>query len=185
MLIYGTTMVLLFLASGLFHGLHFESPEQRRFFQRLDQSAVFLLIAGTNTPPIVVLLSSAWRKWCLRMVWGFALTGVACLWLLPKPPHALVVGLYLGLGWFGLVPVWQYYRLLGWRAINWMWLGAACYTAGAVCELTQWPIIIPGWIQAHEVLHIFDTAGSIAFFVFIVRFVIPRPIGTNSPNTVA
>jgi hemolysin III len=66
-----------------------------------------------------------------------------------------------------------------------MWLGAACYTAGAVCELTQWPVIIPGWIQAHEVLHMFDTAGSIAFFVFIVRFVIPRPIRTNSLNTVA
>ena len=183
-LIYGASMVLLFLASGLFHGLHYGSTEQMRFFQRLDQSAVFLLIAGTNTPLIVVLLSDAWRKWCLRMVWGCALFGVACLWLLPKPPHALVVGLYLSLGWFGLVPVWQYYRMLGWRPLNWMWLGAACYTAGAICELTQWPVIIPGWIQAHEVLHFFDTAGSIFFFVCIVRYVIRHPGAANSVNCV-
>jgi hemolysin III len=173
-LIYGATMVILFLASGLFHGLHYASEEQRRFFQKLDQSAVYLLIAGTNTPPIVIVLSGAWRRWCLRLVWGLALTGVACQWLLPKPPHALVVSLYLGLGWFGILPIVHYYRAVGWRALNWAWLGAACYTIGAVCELTQWPVIIPGWIQAHEVLHICDSAGSIAFFLFIVRYVLPH-----------
>jgi len=108
------------------------------------------------------------------MVWGFALLGVACQWLLPKPPHALVVGLYLGLGWFGMIPGWQYYRALGFRALNWVWVGAACYTLGAVCELTQWPVIVPGWIQSHEVLHFCDSAGSIAFFLFIVRYVIPH-----------
>lgn len=172
-LVYGTTMVLLFLASGLFHGLHFETQEQRRLFQKIDQSAVYLLIAGTNTPPIVILLAGAWRRLCLRLVWGCALAGVACLWLLPKPPHALVVGLYLTLGWFGFLPGRQYYRALGWRALNWVWVGAACYTAGAVCELTRWPVIIPGWVQSHEVLHFLDTAGSIAFFLFIVRHVIP------------
>jgi hemolysin III len=172
--IYGATMVLLFLASGLFHGLYYETLEQRRFFQKLDQSAVYLLIAGTNTPPIVILLAGWWRRWTLRMVWGFAFLGVACQWLLPKPPHALVVGLYLGLGWFGMIPGWQYYRELGLRALNWVWVGAACYTLGAVCELTQWPVIVPGWIQSHEVLHFCDSAGSIAFFLFILRYVIPH-----------
>jgi hemolysin III len=183
--IYGTTMVLLFLASGLFHGLHYETAQQRLLFQRLDQSAVFLLIAGTNTPLMVILLSAAWRKWCLRMVWGFAFLGVACLWLLPKPPHGLVVALYLCMGWFGLVPVWQYYRALGWHPLGWMGLGAGCYTLGAVCELTQWPIIIPGWIHAHEVLHLFDSAGSICFFVLIVRYVIPYRSPAERLNSVA
>jgi hemolysin III len=183
--VYGATMVLLFLASGLFHGLHYESDDQRRFFQKIDMSAVYLLIAGTNTPPIVFLLTGPWRKWCLRIVWGFALAGVGCLWLLPKPPHALVVALYLGLGWFGFIPGWLYYRALGWRALNWVWVGAACYTVGAICELTQWPVIVPGWIQAHEVLHFCDTAGSLAFFLFIVRYVIPHRNPVVSGNCVA
>jgi hemolysin III len=184
-LIYGGTMVLLFLCSGLFHGLHYTSIDQRQFFQRLDQSAIFLLIAGTNTPLLVVLLPQAWRKWCLRMVWGSALAGVACLWLLPKPPHGIVVALYLSLGWFGLVPVRQYYLALGWRPLNWLWMGAALYTMGAICELTQWPVLVPGWVQAHEVLHFFDSAGSIALFIFVVRYVIPHPVRTNCPNCVA
>src|SRR5436305_5577394 len=51
--VYGLSMVLLYLASGTFHALYFDSPEQRRFFQKLDQSAIFLLIAGTNTPLLV------------------------------------------------------------------------------------------------------------------------------------
>ena len=111
--IYGATMVLLFLASGLFHGLYYDTPEERRFFQKLDQSAVYLLIAGTNTPLLTILLSGPWRTWFLRMVWTLAFAGVACQWLLPKPPHALVVGLYLGLGWLGAIPVLHYYRAVG------------------------------------------------------------------------
>ena len=55
------------------------------------------------------------------------------------------------------------------------------YTAGAVCELTHWPVIIPGWVQAHEVLHFCDTAGSVAFFLFVVRYVVPYEHPANAP----
>lgn len=172
-LIYGLSMIVLFLASGTFHGLHYSTPEEMRFFQKIDQSAVYLLIAGTNTPALVILLQGWWRRWSLRLVWGFALTGVACLWVLPKPPHPLVVSLYLALGYAGTIPVFHYYRAVGWRAMNWVLLGAALYTLGAVCELTRWPVIIPGWVQSHEVLHLCDSAACFAFFIFILRYVIP------------
>jgi hemolysin III len=95
---------------------------------------------------------------------------------MPKPPHSVVVSLYLGLGWLGILPVSAYFRAVGWRAMKWAGLGALLYTAGAVCELTQWPVIIPGWVQAHEVLHLCDSAACLAFFLFISRYVIPyRP----------
>lgn len=174
--IYGTSMVLLFLASGTFHGLHFSSPEERRFYQKIDQSAVYLLIAGTNTPVIAFLLVGAWRTWCMRLIWLFALIGVACLWLVPKAPHSVMVGLYLGLGWASSAPVLAYYRAVGWRAMNWAVLGALLYSAGAVCELVGWPVIVPGVVQSHEVLHLLDSVACFAFFVFISRYVIPyRP----------
>src|SRR5262245_52766408 len=89
--VYGLSMVLLYTASGTFHGLHYDTPEQKRFFQKLDQSAVYLLIAGTYTPVLCILLSGAWRTWFLRMVWGLALAGVAAMWLLPKAPHSAIV----------------------------------------------------------------------------------------------
>lgn len=175
--IFGLSMVGLYLASGTFHGVPFtrtEHPDEFRFFQKIDQSAIFLFIAGTNTPCLAILLGGRRAKWFLGLMWTLAAAGVAFLWLLPKPPHALLVGLYLGMGWLGLVPIFHYYRKLGWRAINWMWLGAAFYTIGAICELAEWPMISSGAIRFgyHEILHLCDTAGSMAFFLFISRCVL-------------
>jgi hemolysin III len=171
--IYGLSMILLFLASGTFHGLYYDTPEQKRLFQTFDQTAIYLLIAGSYTPVISVLLVGGWwRRWLLRMVWGFAAAGVACLWLLPKAPHSLVVALYLGVGWAGFLALPMFYRALGWRPMNWVLVGAALYSAGAVCELTQWPKIVPGF-GFHEVLHCCDSVASVVIFLFVVRYVIP------------
>jgi hemolysin III len=183
--VYGVSMILLFLASGTFHGLHYDTPEQKRFFQKLDMSAVYLLIAGTYTPVLAIVLTGAWRAWFLRMVWLMALAGVGCLWLLPKPPHAAMVSFYLALGWLGILPLPVYYRALGWRAMNYVWVGAALYSAGAICELTHWPVIVPGWVQWHEVLHFCDTAASVTFFLFVVRYVIPFRAALPQPEGVA
>ena len=173
-LVYGASMVFLFLASGTFHGLHYNGDaEQRRFFQKIDQSGVYLLIAGTYTPVIGILLHGAWRTWFLRMVWLLAVAGVSCMWLMPEAPHAAIVGIYLALGWIGIIPLPLYYRAVGWRAMNWVWIGAGLYSIGAICELTRWPVIIPGLVQHHEVLHICDSVASLAFFLFVVRYVIP------------
>jgi hemolysin III len=175
--VFGLSMTLLFCASGLFHALPFtaaDTPTEFRFFQRLDQSAIFLLIAGTNTPPLVALLGGRLGRVLLHGMWLAAAAGIACLWTLPKPPHAAIVGVTLGMGWLGVVPVGRYYRAAGWRAMNWVWAGAALYTAGGVCELTAWPTVFPGPVRVgpHEVFHVLVAAASLAFFVFIFRFVI-------------
>lgn len=166
-------MVFLYLASGLFHGIQSQpdSPE-RWFLQRLDHTGIYLLIAGTNTPIICILLVGAWRRWLLRIMWTIALTGVATMWLFPKPPHALNIGLYLGMGWIGTVALPMYYRAVGWRAMNWAALGAFLYTGGTVCELCQWPVIVPGVVGPHEFFHFCDSAATLAFFIFVFRHVI-------------
>jgi hemolysin III len=184
LVVYGLSMVLLFLASGTYHGLHYDTPEQRRLFQKLDMSAVYLLIAGTYTPILWIVLVNPWRKWFLRVVWLTAAAGIGCLWLLPKPPHEAMVAFYLGLGWLGILPLPLYYRALGWRAMNWVWVGAGLYSLGAICELAEWPVIVPGWVQWHEVLHFCDTAASITFFLFVVRYVIPYQRRTAEPTPV-
>jgi hemolysin III len=177
--VFGLSMVLLYAASGTFHGVPYTrdaDPVAFRFFQKLDQSAILLLIAGTNTPILVVLLGGRRGTWCLRLMWGLAALGVACLWLLPKAPHWAVVGIYLSMGYLGVVPFVHYYRVVGWRAMNWVWVGAAFYTAGAVCELTEWPVLssAPVRVGYHEILHFCDMAGSLAFFGFVLRVVIPH-----------
>jgi hemolysin III len=192
---FGVSMGVLFLASGLFHGLPYtaaEAPAEFRFFQRLDQSAIFLLIAGTNTPPLVALVGGRWGKTLLRGIWGSALTGIVCLWALPKPPHAVIVGVSLLMGWLGMLPLVRYYAATGWRAMNWVWAGAGFYTAGGVCEFTDWPTVVlrPVRVGPHEVFHLLVTLASGAFFVYIFRFVIryraahaPHGFGSAGPGS--
>lgn len=194
--VFGLSMVALYLASGTFHGVPYTrdaNPDEHRFFQKLDQSAIFVLIAGTNTPIIATLLTGAWRRRFLWVMWGYAAVGVGCLWLLPKAPHWLTVANYLGMGWLGLVPAAQYIRAIGWRGAMWPLAGAFFYTAGAVCEIVEWPQISPPPLRVghHEVLHLFDIAGSVAFFVFVARFVVgyesaePGPPAGDRLNEVA
>lgn len=172
--VFAFSMVFLYTASGLFHGLHFSSPEERRFYQRLDHTGIYLLIAGTYTPVLAILLRGRWRRWLLRGMWTLAGVGIATMWLLPKPPHELNVAIYLGMGWIGVIALPLYYGAVGWRAMNWALLGALLYTAGTICELCEWPVIVPGLVGFHEVFHFFDSAATLAFFVFVFRYVIPH-----------
>ncbi len=178
--IYGTSMVVLYLASGVFHALFFRSKEEELFYQKLDQTAIYLLIAGTNTPIAAFVLRGRFRAWMLSTLWGFAALGVGCLWLLPKAPYAAIVGICMGMGWAGLMPLPTYYRALGWRAMNWVWAGAGFYTLGSICELCEWPVLMPGWVGYHDFFHFCISAGSIAFCGFIVRYV----IGHSRPGDV-
>lgn len=177
--VFGLSMVLLYLASGTFHGLYYSTPEERRFFQKLDQSAIFLLIAGTNTPCLMILVGGRVGRVFLQLLWGLAFAGIFCLWVLPKAPHWVVVSIYLGVGWIGVLPVVRYYKVVGPRAMNWVWAGAGLYCLGAIFELTEWPTLLewPVRIGFHEVLHFCDSAGTLAFFGFISRYVVTYRAG--------
>lgn len=170
--IFGLSMITLYSASGLFHGLMLPRPELR-VYQQFDQSAIYLLIAGTYTPIMMTLLAGRFRRFMLWGIWSIALTGIACMWLLPKAPHALMVSIYLLMGWFGMTGIVHYYRAVGFRGMNWAMAGAFFYTLGAVFELLQWPIIWPGVLGGHEMLHMCDMVGTFCHFVFIVRHIIP------------
>jgi hemolysin III len=181
--LFGLSMVVLYAASGLFHALQLP-PTELRPFQKIDQSAIYTLIAGTCTPIMALLLSGAYRKWMLAGVWLMAFAGIACLWFLPKAPHWVMVSLYLGMGWFGFSGIWHYYQAVGILGVFWAVGGAGLYTFGAICELTKWPTIWKGVIQSHEILHITDMAATFCFFVFVVRYVLPyRPSMQSSPLT--
>ncbi len=105
-------------------------------------------------------------------MWGIATVGIACLWIFANPPYQLIVGLFLAMGWIGFLPGIQYYRAVGWKAMNWAILGGLFYTTGAVLELVNWPVIslYPMRIAAHEIFHLFCILASLSFFIFIARY---------------
>jgi hemolysin III len=175
--IFGFSMILLYTASGVFHGVPFsktDNPAVFLFFQRIDRSAIFVLIAGSNTPLIVTLLSRVWRRWFLCGIWTLALAGAACIWILAKPPHEAIIVICMGLGLLGFLPAAHYYRAVGWRAMNWALAGCVLYALGAVCELIEWPVLsdYPVRVGYHEVFHLFNAAASVVFFLFVARYIV-------------
>ncbi len=169
---FGLSMVLLYGASAAYHAVPGQEP-LLPYLRKLDHSAIYVLIAGTYTPVFAVLLSGRLRLVLLALVWGLAGVGIAAKWLLPWPPYGLTVSLYVAIGWIGLVPAWQLVRAVGVPAMLWGLLGGVLYTFGGICDAAQWPILLPGVIGYHEVLHLADMGGTLVHVFFIVRYVLP------------
>jgi hemolysin III len=169
--LYAASVVLLYAASGLFHGLRYESAAEAEVFRRLDLSAIFLLVAGSYLPLFAYLLTGLWRRWLTAVVTAVALAGVVVVWMLPRPTSVVMVPVYAGLAAVGLVPVRQYVAAAGWRTVRWMFAAAGIYLSGATVELLKWPVLVPGWVGPHEVLHLTDIGGTLTHFGLVVRLV--------------
>ncbi len=169
---FGLSMILLYGASGLYHAVP-QDNALLAYFRKLDHSAIYVLIAGTYTPVFAILLRDPLRIVLLSLVWSLALVGIAAKWLLPWPPYALTVSLYIAMGWVGLIPAWQLIRAVGLRGMFWSLLGGIFYTIGGVCDAVKWPMLLPGVIGPHEVLHVCDMGGTLAHIFFIIRYVLP------------
>lgn len=155
---FGLCASTLYGISALYHTV--SGPDSLiQFLRRLDFSAIFLLIAGTWTALFVVLPSRLrLRMWLL--VWSIAVLGIASKWLLPMTAYPLTLALYGLLALLGLVPFRALLRNLGGRGLLLGILGGLCYLIGGVCDVLKWPILIPGVIHSHEVLHFFDLIGT-------------------------
>jgi hemolysin III len=176
--VFGVCVVVLYAASGIYHAINLpKSAPVVDFFRRLDHSAIYALIAGTFTPVLVVALAGTWARRLLPLVWGLATAGIAAKWLFPFAPHPLTVGLYLALGWLGLLPAVPLVRAVGLGGLGWAALGGLLYTAGSLCEVFGWPILLPFYFGPHEVLHVCDMGGTTAHLVLMVRYVVPYPAG--------
>ena len=184
-LIFGGSAVLLYTLSGLFHALRLP-PDELRVYQRLDMSAIYVLIAGSTTPMAALLLRGWFRVALLTAQWACAAAGITALWLLPKPDFRVLVGMYLAMGWLGASGLWHYWRATGWQGIRWAIGGVLAYTLGAVVELAKWPVLWPGVIRPHEVLHFCDIAGTACHLVFLIQYVLPyRPPEAADARSVA
>ena len=175
--LYGLSMVLLYLASGMFHGIDhgYRGSPSFLFFQKVDKSAIFLLIAGSYLPVLVYLLRGTWRLACLGLMGGIAVLGIASLWLLPTMRLEYLVFVYIGMGLIGLVALRHIAPQVGFGGLFWIALEGVFYVGGGLAEVAQWPVLVPGWFGPHEVLHVADMGGTLAHFVFVMKYVIPRP----------
>ena len=164
--IYGTTMILLYTASTLYHSIQY--PRAKRILQVLDHSAIYLFIAGTYTPfTLVSLRGGPLGWWLFGVIWGFALLGVVFQLSFMKRWRAVSLGLYIGMGWAIMVAIKPLIVSLATGGIVFLILGGLAYTIG---------ILIYGWNKLkfhHAIWHLFVLTGSILHFFAVLFYVIP------------
>ncbi len=179
-LVFGASMLVLFLASGTYHAA-FEP--WKTALRRVDHAAIYVLIAGTFTPVVAHATVGRLRTGVLVIVWAIAACGIVVkLAFFGIVPESLDTILYLAMGWLGLVPAYPIVRARRFDLALRLALGGVAYTLGALCELLRWPVIVPGVFGFHEVFHIAVIAGSAAFLSLVLRHVVPRKVATHDPQ---
>lgn len=159
-LVYSLSLVLLYTASTLYHALPFEKAKV--FFKVCDHAAIYLLIAGTYTPFLLLNLRGQLGWWLFGIIWGLALAGVCFKLFFTGRFKLLSTLLYVGMGW---VIIFAYGPLKANTAawgINWLLIGGLTYTAGAAFYLLK---RIP---FAHAIWHLFVLAGSVFHFFAVL-----------------
>jgi hemolysin III len=164
--IYGVSLVLLYLASTLYHAL--THPGAKQVFRRLDHAFIYLLIAGTYTPfTLVSLRDGPWGWGLFAITWVFAATGIVLAAVFgPRRFKKLSLVLYATMGWSVVVALGPTIRAIGAGQFGWLLAGGLAYTLGILFYVlrTRW---------SHTVWHGFVLAGSVLQFIPVFRVLAP------------
>ena len=161
--IFATTVILLYLASTLYHALPWNRA--KRVFQILDHGAIYLLIAGTYTPFTLGVLRGPWGWTLFGLVWSLAVVGVVLKAVGGVRFPAVSTGLYLAMGWLGIIaakPLWM--NLPRW-GLFWLLAGGIAYTVGVVFFVADSRVR-----YSHFIWHLFVTAGTACHFIAVLRY---------------
>jgi len=166
--IYGVSLLLLFISSTLCHGHH---GRFEKIFQKLDHLSIYLLIAGTYTPFMLVTLRGVWGWSILGVVWGLALVGMLIdIW--PDNPNKvnrriIPLLIYLLMGWLVIIPLQQLSAKLASNGVTLLAVGGLLYTFGVLFYILSDRIK-----HAHGVWHLFVIGGSVSHYASISIYVL-------------
>lgn len=158
--IYGTTLVLLYLSSTLYHS--FTKEKLKNLFARFDHAAIFLLIAGTYTPFLLTVLRGTLGWVLFGIIWGVALVGVVIRSIYLTRFRKLMVGLYLAMGWMFVVAVGPMIKNLPALSVIFLFLGGIFYSVGVIFYVKR------NLKYGHGIWHLFVLAGSIMHFFAVI-----------------
>ena len=164
--VFGGAMVLVYTASTLYHWLPLK-VSQEKLMRRIDQSMIYLMIAGTCTPVALVALKGAWGWTMFGCMWAMAIFGVVHHWKPRRKPrlkrhtHA---GMYLAMGWATMLFSYPVIKAFPVDALAWLFAGGMAYTVGGLVYALKAPNPLPKIVGFHEVFHLFVMLGPPATF---------------------
>jgi len=160
--VYGVTLFLLYLISTLYHSLR---GKAKQIFKMLDHQAIYLLIAGTYTPFMLVGLKGALGWWMFILIWGLAAIGMVLDALPKKGARVVPVIIYLVMGWACIFALQPLIDALPPMSFRWLLIGGILYTSGVLFY------VLDNWYpRCHGVWHLFVLAGSISHYFAILLY---------------
>jgi hemolysin III len=172
MAIYGLSLILLLGMSAVYH-IGTWRPRVRAVLRGLDHANIFLFIAATYTAVVFNAVTGYWRVGILVSIWLLAVIGMATLTGAIAIPRWAVAGLYVGLGWIGVVAIPQIAGSLGLPALLLILLGGLLYSTGALAYAFKRPRLWPATFGYHEVFHLLVLGASASFFLVMALYVVP------------
>ena len=163
--IYGATLVLLYLSSTLYHAL--PGPRVKRVFRIFDPASIYLLIAGTYTPFMLVNLRGPWGWWLFAVIWTLAVAGVVFKSLFVGRFGITSAIVYVLMGWLVLVGVRPLLRVLPWSGFLWLFARGVAYTTGVL-------FFASARRYAHLVWHLFVLTGTVCHLIAVYLYVLPH-----------
>ncbi|MFI3324941.1 MAG: hemolysin III family protein [Clostridia bacterium] len=162
--IYGTSMILLYVASTMYHALNINKA--KKVFQILDHCAIFLLIAGTYTPITLVAIGGVKGIVLFSVVWAAGILGIVLNAVDLKKYSKFSMVCYITMGWIIVVLFKDFVASTTYFATLYLIIGGICYTVGA---------IVYGFGKKikymHSIWHLFVLAGSACHFVTVFEII--------------
>ncbi len=168
--IYAGTLVLVYVCSTLYHSM--VRTRARHVLRVLDHSAIYLLIAGTYTPFMLVSLRGPWGWTLFGVVWTLAIAGVVFKSLTTGRFAVISAIAYVLMGWIAVVAIGPLARAITWHGIAWIGVGGILYTVGVLF------FALDRLRYFHALWHVFVLAGSGAHFVAVFLYVVPHPVAS-------
>ncbi|MCR8846854.1 hemolysin III family protein [Rossellomorea sp. SC111] len=159
--IYGASMILLYLFSTLLHS--FKPSKVKNLFAILDHSAIYVLIAGTYTPFMLVSVRGALGWTLFGIVWGLAIVGIVFKCYFVQRYQVVSTLFYLVMGWLVIIAIKPLYASLTGAGFGLLFTGGIMYSVGAIFYV---------WNKLpynHAIWHLFVLAGS-GFMYFCILF---------------
>ncbi|MFX3625285.1 MAG: hemolysin III family protein [Ectobacillus sp.] len=163
--IYGVSMLILYLCSTLLHSIR--HPKVQRLFTILDHSAIYLLIAGTYTPFLLVTLRGKLGWTLFIVIWSLALLGIIFKIIFADKFITLSTAFYILMGWLIIVAIQPLYENLQAGGFTFLLTGGILYSVGAIFFLWE---NLP---FNHAIWHLFVLGGSTMMFFCVMFYVLP------------
>lgn len=170
MTIYGISMILLYLASSIYHLLHV-SDSFRLTLRRVDHAMIPVFIAGTYTPFCMIALNDSLGYRVLASVWILSVGGLlkSLYWI--HAPRWVPAVLYVAMGWLSMIMIMPLWSALTHLSFFCLLLGGLSYSVGAIIYAKKWPDPWPPIFGFHEIWHLFVLGGSIFHFAAVANLV--------------